>query len=288
MKRLAACLLALLLGASGCTPGSEVQQSAHPALWEATGPNGQHAWLFGTIHALPDGTRWRTPAFEQAIAKSSLLMVEVADLENPDSAREAFEARAFSDGLPPLLQRVPPKDRPELVALLEQAGLGQRALDRTETWAAALQLGNAVRCANAANGVDRALMSEFGQVQAMESFTAQFDMFDHLAEDAQAQLLASVASDRDCNTQDARTEAWLSGDVTALEGALAEEFRGNMELREALVTRRNHWFAERIVRYQRLEPDVGLFVAVGAGHMVGTDGLPALLAARGYTVRRIQ
>ena len=61
----------------------------------------------------------------------------------------------------------------------------------------------------------------------------------------------------------------------------------NPALYQALLKRRNELWAERLVSELAIGPKVEL-VNVGALHMLGDDGLPALLKARGYTVERIQ
>ena len=70
--------------------------------------------------------------------------------------------------------------------------------------------------------------------------------------------------------------------LTELEDGLATQ----PALRQSLLVERNDLFAARVV--ETIERRRVPFVAVGAGHMLGPDGLPALLAARGYTVRRVQ
>jgi uncharacterized protein YbaP (TraB family) len=54
---------------------------------------------------------------------------------------------------------------------------------------------------------------------------------------------------------------------------------------EALFVRRNNAWIEILLR--ELQGSGVDFVAVGAGHLLGEDGLVAQLRARGYTVERV-
>ena len=277
--------LAALLWLASCEQEREWPEPS-PALWEVSGPNGEHGWLFGTIHALPDGAEWRTPEVDAAVAAADLLVVEVAELGDSERATESFEERARTGGLPPLSQRVAAEDRPALAALMERAGRDDADFADTESWAAGLLLASAVREGDPANGVDRALLAEGKPVASLESFAAQYVRFDRLSEGDQADLLAGIAHETESARSDARVEAWLTGDTEALERDALGGLLAYPRLREALLDARNREWVERIDALLRegRKP----LVAVGAAHMLGDGGLPALLAARGYAVRRIQ
>ncbi|MEO6154027.1 MAG: TraB/GumN family protein [Croceibacterium sp.] len=282
-------LLSLALAAMLALAGCRAQQAwptPSPALWAVTGPTGERGWLFGTIHALPAGAPWRTSKLDAALAQAGTLVVEVADLADTGAGTRAFAAAAHSPGLPPLLQRVPPAQRPALAAALERAGLAERDFSQTETWAAALTIANALEAGEAANGVDRALLRGGLPVVALEGFAEQFAIFDRLAPQDQADLLRLAAADGAAEQDKRMTAAWIAGDTGALAHEADAGVLADPELREALLVARNRAWAERVAALLRggRRP----LVAVGAAHMIGEVGLPALLIQRGFTVMRIQ
>lgn len=279
---LALALLAALAACGKPTP----QPPPSPAIWQVTAPNGAQGWLFGTIHALPDGVNWRTPAITGALAQSGVLVVEIANLDDSAAASREFAARSTSAGLPPVLDRVPPADRANLADALDDAGIDPATLSRTESWAAALMLANATaQTAETANGVDRALLGSGRPVVGLESFARQFAIFDQLAAADQAVLLAEAAKGEDGDDLDL-ARAWIAGDLARLEQEDKTGILADPELRQALLVGRNRDWAARIMPL--VDQGKRPFVAVGAGHMLGDDGLPALLAARGYAVRRVR
>ncbi|WP_121119150.1 TraB/GumN family protein [Croceibacterium ferulae] len=282
MRRLVAALLLSLLAACG---RSDWPKPA-PALWQVTGQAGQEGWLFGTIHALPDGADWRTPVLDDALEQAGRLVVEVDNLADTRAMQAAFARRAYTPGLPPLPARVPPADRPALLAALDDAGLDGGELTPLEDWAAALTLANALRRGDVTYGVDRALIAGSHRVIGLESVDEQLALFDTLPAAAQAALLRDAVREAGTPDDGARIRAWLTGDTAALEQDAATGLLADPVLRQRLQTSRNHAWLPAITGL--LDDGTRPFVAVGAAHMLGPDGLPALLRARGYTVTRIQ
>ena len=272
---------ALLLAACG-EPEREWPEPK-PALWEMVSPEGRRGWLFGTIHSLPLEVRWRTPALESALANSGVLVVEVVDVGDTTKAESVFERFARNESLAPLSQRVAPEDRADLAAFLDRAGSGETDFATTDTWAAALMLANRARQLEAGQNVDRALVDVRSEVVGLESHAVQYALFDALPPEEQTDLLMALA--RDTGGEAARIEAWLTGDLAALERASAP-LLGDPGLRTALQAGRNVRWAPRIA--EMVEAGRRPFVAVGTAHLFGEQSLPALLEARGYTVRRIQ
>lgn len=293
MIRLALALLAFLtLGGCGKADRNTDLPPADPALWEVTLADGRSAgWLFGTIHSLPDGAKWRTPAIDKAIVDADLLVVEVKDLDNAGKLAATFTRLSHSDvGLPPLSERVPTTLRARLRALLGKGGYREADFKATETWAAALMLAQLADDSIGDNGVDRALLRDFRarRIDEFEGIEGQFAIFDRLPEVDQRDLLGAVVEEDTMTADNSKKLAklWLAGDMDAIAKEGDEGMLADPELRQVLLTDRNRAWADRIAALYAtgLKP----FVAVGAAHLAPPGGLPELLAAKGYTVRRVR
>lgn len=284
-------VLLLVVGLTACDrQTSPPQPDPSPALWVVESAGGEPVgWLFGTIHALPGGTRWETPALAAAIAEAGTLVVEASDLD-PGRIAAVLDRLARDTPGPPLAERLPPPARADLARVLDRTGTPSRQFDDLETWAAALALSRLGSPVPAGNGVDKALLTHFARrpVVQFESAAAQLAIFDALPETAQRSLLAAVLAEQGDAAYDAQAlaKAWLTGDLPALERITQRSLLADPVLRRALATDRNAAWTARLLPMlaQGRQP----LVAVGAAHMLGADGLPAMVAAAGYRVRRIQ
>lgn len=279
-----ACLL------SAC--GGETQQDTpppSPALWQISGEEGQSGYLFGTIHILPDGVEWQTKPIADALDNSDTLAVEIASFDVAD----VFATRAQTVGLGPLTERLKPAQRPDMLKLLDHAGHKPGDFADVESWAASIMLANSISNGSSENGVDKALIDQANRADGLALFelegpAAQLDLFDNLPAEAQRTMLASVvtefATPQDEGAQ--RRDAWITGDMERIEQELSSGMMQDPAVYEMILKGRNVAMQKRIVAL--LNNGKRVFVAVGAGHMVGADGLPALLSNAGYTVQRVQ
>ena len=260
-----------------------------PALWEVNGADGQSGYLFGTIHVLPDGIDWQTQAIATALKSSDLLAVEIADFD----VGEAFMTRAKTPGLDPLADRLEPSQRPAMLKLLDHAGYKSGDLADVESWAASIMLVNAISAGSSDNGVDRALIDHANDNERLRLFelegaAKQLDLFDNLPDDAQRQMLSSVVTEFATPEDEAieRRDAWIIGDMDRITQELDQGMMQNPTVYDVILKGRNVAMSQRIIA--QLQSGKKVFVAVGAGHMVGEDGLPNLLQQAGYTINRIQ
>lgn len=293
MRRIARSLgsLAIALGllSAACSrPRPPIE--ARPALWRVADKD-TTIWLFGSIHALPREVHWQTPAVRQAIDAADTLILEIAP-SPPEEARKAFVLSATRPGLPPLLRRVEAGQRPLLERGIAASGVAPEALDTLTTWGAALALSAGAGDASgvaASAGVEPVLAGRFAgrAIGALETRGGQFATFDRLPARSQHFLLLQAAAEATDAAHGYRQllSAWTKGNEAGLAATL-DAMRRDPAISQALVTARNARWTSAIVR--RMARPGRVFVAVGAGHLVGSDSVVAMLRARGLRVTRVE
>lgn len=280
---------------AAAAPSPVLAPAARPALWQVSDPD-TTVYLFGTIHILPENYRWETAKIQKAVANSNELYVEtIVDPKKPTELIAALTSMGYSKGLPPIADRVAPAKRPLLEAAIAKSGIPRAAFDGMETWAAAFTLlGVQYRSIGLAgdNGVEQTLKDQFGgagkPIGQLETNTEQLSFFDKLPEVAQRSLLeGSIETSATAGNEFSdMLRAWVSGDVGLIARTFNQDLSSTPELREALLDRRNANWSRWI--QQRMQKPGTIMIAVGAGHLAGSDSVLARLESAGYRVKRIQ
>ncbi len=287
---LAACLLVALAACGAANPPPAPPTKV--ALWAISDSTGVHGWLLGTVHSLPRATQWRRPSIDRAITEADRLVLEIGEPLNQQVAGEALGRLAFTPGLPPPSLRVGPRYKSDLARVYKDLSLNDAQFKDQESWAVALQIaaiGGLKQGMEPDSGVEPELRKVIGAkpVMGLETIDSQFGIFDALPPRAQTVLLEQVAQEAADNRDDDKDmlALWLRGDELGIAREAQTGFLADPQLRAALLTRRNLDWANQIDTM--LKAGAKPFIAVGAAHVAGIDGLPRLLEARGWTVHRV-
>jgi len=264
-------------------------------LWRVDGTTNA-VYLLGSIHLLRPRDHPLPRAIDAAYENAEVVVMEL-DMDDLDAAytQAAFNrAGVLTDGttLRDLMGDADYRAAEEAAAAID---VPLDMLARSEPWLAAVtvELMMLYRVGfNPLLGVEMTMLeraiADGKPVEGLETVDEQIGFLDGLPLPAQREMLLQtlVHSAALAESVDALIAAWRHGDTATLEADLLQDIEAQEDLHQALIVNRNRRWAETIATWLGDERDY--LVVVGALHLVGDDGVPALLQHAGYDIRQLK
>lgn len=270
--------------------------SAQSMLWEVSGNAlKQPSYLFGTYHVLKDSYISKAHAVRQAFDKSAGIVVETTI---DSAAMLSMAMKAMMPGKS-LKQLISPADY-ELVAneFKKMTGydLAMFSMMKPIMTATTLSMAYTEKESDTLNRftgqpIDLFFASEGRKltktVTPLETMEQQMGfLFDHDPVEKQATDLVTMVKEK-AGMQKAAgdlTKLYLKGDLDGLY-KLSQSFEDKYGDLSFLVTERNQTWMKRLPGLMAARPT---FIAVGALHLPGPEGLIALLRKQGYQLKAVK
>ncbi|MEJ2316550.1 MAG: TraB/GumN family protein [Gammaproteobacteria bacterium] len=296
--RISVLLLALLM--AGCqsatlqTAGRDI--NAYPAMWLAEDDDSK-VYLFGSIHVLPEGVRWYTPAIARAFENAEELVIEskADDSTGNMEMSDYIEARALLPKGQTLDELLSPADYARLQELVTILELDEYRISRMQPWLLRIVLTNEIfehSGMQSTLGVDNlfeqtALRNEM-KISALETpREAMMTLAEYPLEVQVRQLSESLnktAGESENGDFSGLLVSWAMGDIDRNARLIAASM-SPLTYRNVVVDRNRKWLP-RLEGY--LSKPQQTMVVVGNAHLVGKGNLIDMLKHRGHTVSRIQ
>jgi uncharacterized protein YbaP (TraB family) len=284
---LLAALLSALLGCSGTsqqvasepvtTPPAD---GPRPFLWQVERDGVKPSYLLGTFHIGVDPDDVFPDSVYAKLERARAVVLEV-NIAVTDSLGLGMQPPGQS-----LDQQMPPDKWQQLVDALKLSPEEADKIKQVKVWVIyTTLLQELVPETRSIDGELQRRARDAGRALVfLEEVAFQQKLFDkYMTVDMLLGVLGDKDEQRELLAQQAA--AFKSGDEQAMyDQSLAPEMFSSEEARNEIVYDRNRAWIEP------LEVELGkgnAFVAVGASHLIGPDGVVDLLRERGWTVRRI-
>ena len=263
---------------------------SHGLLWEVSKPGKPSSYLFGTIHSeAPEVVKLARPVKEAFDASRSVILEMLMDM---DAMMYSSTAMLMTDGRS-LSELVGRRLFTQAAAATRSRGIPEVVLERMKPWAVAVTL--SMPAPETGQVLDMVLyqdaLKDGKQVYGLETIREQLDVFELMPEADQVELLKdALASFPEIDAMHAELlAAYRKRDLDGLMAISEASMQaGNQRLAEdfqqRLINDRNLRMYERMQQYLQ---QGGAFVAVGALHLPGKEGVLQLLEKGGYTIRRV-
>jgi uncharacterized protein YbaP (TraB family) len=288
---MAALLVSLVL-----TTVLAVQAEERVFVWQVSWEKNT-SYVMGSIHLLKKEFYPLPQVIEKAFADSQVLAVE-ANL-SPEKAMEVAALtmkRGMYSGEDTLKDHISEKTYRLAGKVLKEMDMDIEELKKLKPWMLAMTVESMQLLKKGFDpnyGVDMHFLKKAAkekEIVELEGIGFQIDLFESFTPKESDLFLFFTLQEASAGDEKIgqMTEAWARGDAAAVENFVTRHVREYPELKgvfDKLFDERNFKMADKIAAF--LKTDKTHFVVVGAGHLVGKNGVLQLLRDKGFKVKQL-
>jgi len=275
---------------------SAAQDRGHAvSMWKLDGETNS-VYLLGSVHLLRAADHPLPSIIDEAYGEAETLIMELdMDDIDPVEAQSLVNELGLIQDDRSLSDLMGPERYAEAEALANSAEIPLTMLGKSEPWLAAItveQLMLARIGFNPLFGIENHLMEKAvgdnKEIIGLETIREQLEFLDSMSLESQrALLLQSLKESVDIQKiMDELVHAWRHGDIAFMEDNMLDEMKRYPELYSTIVVERNLNWLKKIE--ELLDDDDDYLIVVGALHLIGEDGVPALLTKRGREIQQLR
>jgi len=271
-----------------CAPAKS--RAATACVWKLSGPEGKVLYLGGAVHALQKSDYPLPAVYLQALDASSRLAVEI-DAKSLEGLAKAWSADGKYRHGDSLKNHVDPRTYDYLRRLFTLMNVPEENFAQYRPWFIVEILQSAaVHKELPEVGVDEYLMRRAAKrsmpVIGLESTQEHARVFSGLTDrESEILLLTAFIPGSGEVKRETIMGAWHRGDADALARMTQNGFREFPAFGERLLDARNRAWVPKIENF--VASGNVYFVVVGSAHFGGSNGLLALLRAKGYQIEQL-
>ncbi len=265
--------------------------AASACVWKVTNSGGGTIYLGGSWHALRSSDYPLPAAYNRAFEASSRLAFEIDPKSLRDSSNVLLRAGEYPKG-DSLKKHVDPRTYDYLRRFFGLVGVPESKFSRYRPWFLSILLDSPSNRGLSENlGVEaffeRRAKADSKPVIGLESLREHIEVFSGLSDRGSEALLLLTFIPAEKSSPDfpRLMKAWRRGDADFLANGTRSGFQDFPAMADRLLSVRNRNWIPKLEEFMRSGKTY--FAVVGAAHMGGSDGVVALLRARGYKIEQL-